>query len=57
MRWVASIIVIAKPDFKRLRPSESVEALAQTVELEMDLRYEAAAASEIGDNFKNDTNL
>ncbi len=57
MRWVASIIVIAKPDFKRLRPSESVEALAQTVELEMDLRYEAAAASEINDNFKNDANF
>jgi ubiquinone biosynthesis protein len=57
MRWIASMLVLAKPDLKRLKPSESVEALAQTVELEMDLRFEAAAAGEISDNFKNDNNF
>jgi ubiquinone biosynthesis protein len=57
MRWIASIVVLAKPELKRLKPSESIDTLAQTVELEMDLRYEAAAAGEIGDNFKNDNNF
>ena len=54
MRWVAGMIILAKPDLKRLKPIESVETLAETVEQEMDLRYEAAAACEIGENFKND---
>ena len=57
MRWVAGLIVMAKPEFRRLKPVESVDALAETVELEMDLRFEAAAAGEIGDNFKDDENF
>jgi len=57
MRWVANMINLAKPDLTRLKLAESVEILAETVELEMDLRFEAAAASEIGDNFKDDKNF
>jgi ubiquinone biosynthesis protein len=57
MRWVAGLIVMAKPDFKRLKPVQSVDALAETVELEMDLRFEAAAAGELKDNFKDDDNF
>lgn len=54
MRWVAGLVIMAKPELKRLKPLECVDALAETVELEMDLRFEAAAAGEIADNFTGD---
>ncbi|MEE9316719.1 MAG: 2-polyprenylphenol 6-hydroxylase [Rhodospirillales bacterium] len=54
MRWVAQLIEAAKPELRRLKPLESVETIAETVELEMDLRFEAAAAAEIADNFAGD---
>lgn len=57
MRWVAGMVVMAKPELRRLKPVESVEALAETVELEMDLRFEAAAAGELKDNFEDDENF
>jgi len=57
MRWVAGLIVMAKPELKRLKPFESIETLAETVELEMDLRFEAAAAAELRDNFADDEDL
>src|SRR5437763_2218367 len=40
-----------QPSLRRLKPVEVVETLAQSVELEMDLRFEAAAASELAENF------
>jgi len=39
---------------RRLRPIDIVENLAQTTKLELDLRLEAAALSELGQNTKND---
>jgi ubiquinone biosynthesis protein len=39
---------------RRLRPIEAVEMLARSVALEMDLRMEAAAIAEMGQNVKND---
>ncbi len=42
------------PKLKRLRPVEVVDTFARTSRLEMDLRMEAAAASELADNFKGD---
>ena len=39
---------------RRLRPVEVTETLAQTTKIEMDLRLEAAALSELGDNTKGD---
>lgn len=39
---------------RRLRPVEIVELLAQTTRIEMDLRLEAAALSEIAENTKGD---
>ncbi|MFQ5765177.1 MAG: AarF/UbiB family protein, partial [Rhodospirillales bacterium] len=54
MRWVAGLIEAAKPELRRLKPRESVETLAETVELEMDLRFEAAAAVELAENFAGD---
>jgi ubiquinone biosynthesis protein len=41
-------------DAKRLKPVEITETLAQTTRIEMDLRLEAAALSELRDNTKDD---
>ncbi len=53
-RWLARLIERTRPSLQRLRPVEVVETLAQSVQLEMDLRFEAAAASELGENFAGD---
>ena len=42
---------------RRLRPTAVVETLARSVEIEMDLRLEAAAISEMADNIKADQAL
>ena len=42
------------PATRRLRPIEVTRTLAQTTRIEMDLRLEAAALSEIGENTKDD---
>lgn len=42
------------PATRRLRPVQVAETLAQTTRMEMDLRLEAAAISEIHENTKND---
>jgi len=52
--WGAELALAARPSLRRLKPIESVRALADTVALEMDLRYEAAAASELAENFADD---
>ncbi|MFO0998010.1 MAG: 2-polyprenylphenol 6-hydroxylase [Alphaproteobacteria bacterium] len=39
---------------RRLKPVEVVRTMADTVALEMDLRFEAAAASELSENFAGD---
>ena len=54
LNWCADLIERARPEFRRLKLREVVETLAATVELEMDLRFEAAAAAEIRENFEND---
>ncbi len=43
------------PPTRRLRPVAVVETLARTTEIEMDLRLEAAAISEMAENIKGDT--
>ncbi|TIV09241.1 MAG: ubiquinone biosynthesis protein UbiB, partial [Mesorhizobium sp.] len=42
------------PSSRRLRPVEVTQTLAQTTRVEMDLRLEAAALSELGENTKDD---
>jgi len=42
------------PSTRRLRPVQVTETLAQTTKIEMDLRLEAAALSEIGENTRDD---
>lgn len=53
-RWVAEIAEQTQPQLMRLKPRESIKTLADTVELEMDLRFEAAAAAELRENFADD---
>lgn len=53
-RWLAELAERTQPQLRRLKPVASIETLADTVELEMDLRFEAAAAAELRDNFTGD---
>ena len=53
-RWLADLLERTRPALRRLKPVEVVETLAQSVRIEMDLRFEAAAASELGENFAGD---
>ena len=53
-RWIAQLVERTRPDLRRLKPVEMVETIATTVELEMDLRFEAAACAELAENFEND---
>ena len=52
--WMAELVERTQPRFRRLKPIESVRAFAEIVRIEMDLRLEAAAAEELGDNFRDD---
>jgi ubiquinone biosynthesis protein len=49
-RWVERL----SPPTRRLRPVAIVETLARSVTIEMDLRLEAAALSEMAENIKGD---
>ncbi|MGH7110390.1 MAG: AarF/UbiB family protein, partial [Stellaceae bacterium] len=52
--WLAALIERVQPALRRLKPVEVVETLADVVQIEMDLRFEAAAASELAENFAGD---
>lgn len=52
--WLAQRLEAMLPQSRRLRPVDVVGQLAQSVTLEMDLRYEAASASELAENFRGD---
>jgi ubiquinone biosynthesis protein len=52
--WIATWVERLQPAYRRLKPVKVVETLAHWTRLEMDLRLEAAAASELADNFKDD---
>jgi len=52
--WLAEWIERMVPFLRRLRPIAVVRTLADSVTLEMDLRFEAAAASELAQNFRGD---
>ena len=52
--WLARLSERRQPLLRRLKPVEVVEMLAEVVEFEMDLRLEAAAASELAENFAGD---
>jgi len=52
--WIAAWVERLQPAFRRLRPIAVVETFAAWTRLEMDLRLEAAAASELRENFVGD---
>jgi ubiquinone biosynthesis protein len=54
MRFAARHFERFVRDARRLRAQEVVETLARSVSIEMDLRLEAAALSELADNTRND---
>jgi ubiquinone biosynthesis protein len=52
--WIGERVELHMPVLRRLRLVESVATLADAVEREMDLRFEAAAAAELAENFAGD---
>lgn len=52
--WAAHLIERNVPEAKRLKPVEVITSMAETIALEMDLRMEAAAASELRENTMED---
>ena len=52
--WLAGLGLRFLPRLKRLRPLEALETIARSMTIEMDLRLEGAAASELADNFAGD---
>jgi ubiquinone biosynthesis protein len=52
--WIAEIAEMTQPWVRRLKPVQTVKTLEDSVKLEMDFRFEAAAASEFRDNFADD---
>ncbi len=55
--WLATLAEWTQPSLRRLRPVEVVHTMAESVAIEMDLRFEAAAASELKENFADDTSF
>ncbi len=54
LQWIAEWVEATQPRLRRLKPMEVVATFAATVRTEMDLRLEAAAASELAGNFADD---
>lgn len=52
--WLAEIVERLQPAYRRLRPVDVIRTFNETVDLEMDLRLEAAAASELREHFEDD---
>ena len=50
--WIAEIIEQRIHSLRRLKPVQVVQTFKETVFFELDLRFEAAAASEMADNLK-----
>ncbi|MBM3502317.1 MAG: 2-polyprenylphenol 6-hydroxylase [Alphaproteobacteria bacterium] len=52
--WLARLAERTQPGMRRLRPVDVVKRFSDGTEREMDLTLEAAAASELADNFRDD---
>ena len=52
--WVAESALRAQPKLQRFKPVDVVRVFETTVRMEMDLRMEGAAASELAENFQDD---
>ena len=51
---LAELVEGTQPRLRRFKPTEVVRVFEETVKIEMDLRMEAAAASELAENFQGD---
>tara|TARA_Y100001970_G_scaffold288578_1_gene416318 strand:- start:10601 stop:12118 length:1518 start_codon:yes stop_codon:yes gene_type:complete len=54
-RWAAVKIEKTRPDLRRLKPVAVIDTIIRSVEIEMDLRFEAAAADELRENFSSES--
>ena len=52
--WIARLIEALRPGLRRLKPVDVIRLFEAAVRIEMDLRFEAAAASELKENGKGD---
>jgi len=52
--WIAGLVEAAQPSLRRLKPVETVKTFEDSIEMEMDLRFEAAAGSELAENLLED---
>jgi ubiquinone biosynthesis protein len=52
--WLAENIEERRPQLRRLKPVAMIETFARSIEFELDLRYEAAASSELKENTQAD---
>ena len=50
-RWAADRVERARPKLRRLHLVQAIDTIIRSVEIEMDLRFEAAAAEELRENF------
>ncbi len=57
LEYIATILTILFKGAKRLKPKEVISVFRQSMNFELNLRAEAAAASRIYDNFINDDTL
>jgi ubiquinone biosynthesis protein len=55
--WIAQKVEKNLPKYRRLRSVKVIEDFAQTAKFEMDFLFEAAAASELAENFKDDLEI
>ena len=55
--WLAELLERFFPATQRLRPVEVIQVFSASIKLELDLRMEASAASELADNFSEDTDF
>lgn len=51
--WIANILSM-RHEFDRFKPQQVVQTFADSVAMELDLRFEASAAAELRENMKND---
>lgn len=51
--WIAEIVEYRLREWRRFKPLEVVKTLKESVFFELDLRFEAAAATELATNLKN----
>ncbi|WP_417316618.1 2-polyprenylphenol 6-hydroxylase [Emcibacter sp.] len=50
--WLARLVERYSRKSRRLRPTKVIETISETISVEMDFRYEAAASSQLGENME-----